>query len=219
MAENVNIDKLKSALTETLNGFGKVYVEAIQEVLEAKKKVASGDLYNSLRAEVIPDGETILSLAVYASDVMKYVEGGRLPSTKLPNIQEIIRWIQFKGIKPKTIKRKGINFKGNSFKKPLINDKTHKKIGVPRHKITKGYNTNINSYKAQQRLGFIIARSIQRDGINSTKIVAPIVKAVSPHMYKELTEVFTNNFRDALGQTLQKALTVDSNRVQIDVNL
>jgi len=214
--EIVDISEIYNSVTEIMTLYADVWIQAIREVLIDKGKYVSGDLANSLRAEIRQDDENV-RMEIYASKVLVYVENGRPPASKMPSVQEIIRWIQFKGIKPRTIKKKAINFKTNAFKNPH-QFKTSKLIGIPRYKVTKGKKTNLNAYKAQQRLGFILARSIGRDGIAKRLIIKPLISKITPVMQKELNEVFSHAYSNALGKTI-KATLGDTDKVKFDINI
>jgi hypothetical protein len=212
----VDISEIYNGVTETLTMYADVWVQAIREVLINMGKYVSGDLVNSLRAEIKQEDENV-RLEIYASKVLIYVENGRPPFKKMPSVQEIIRWIQFRGIKPRTIKKKAINFKTNAFKNPH-QFKTTKLIGVPRYKVTKGKKTNLNSYKAQQRLGFIVARAIGRDGIAKRLVVKPLIPKIVPELNKELNEVYSKAYSAALGKEIKAVLT-DGEKFKFNLNI
>ena len=59
-----------------------------------KNKVATGNLYESITFEVLPNG----TVNFYYDDAGDYVEGGRPPNSKFPPPPIIKQWIKVKGL-------------------------------------------------------------------------------------------------------------------------
>ena len=69
-------------------------------------KYASGNLYNSLTATVMPNGDDFELVITYA-DYFKYVNEGRRPERKRVPLTALLEWIKIRGIKPKGYKGRG----------------------------------------------------------------------------------------------------------------
>jgi hypothetical protein len=69
-------------------------------------KFASGNLYNSLTATVMPNGDDFELVITYA-DYFKYVNEGRRPERKKVPLSALLDWIKIRGIKPKDYKGRG----------------------------------------------------------------------------------------------------------------
>jgi hypothetical protein len=61
-------------------------------------KFASGNLYNSLTATVMPNGDDFELVITYA-DYFKYVNEGRRPERKKVPLSALLDWIRIRGIK------------------------------------------------------------------------------------------------------------------------
>lgn len=83
-----------------------------KSILLKNKKIATGDLYNSITYNVSADGDISFSY----SEEGKWVTQGRRPGSRFPPPQPISNWIRAKGIKgrdPKTgrfISNKSLTF-------------------------------------------------------------------------------------------------------------
>jgi hypothetical protein len=105
---------LNNRIINFLNERGLDITTDIKNVLRENNAIASGDLYNSVKFEVIKvneDYKLIISYLDYGEFVLK----GRKPNSKPPPISPIIRWTKFKGIPTsaaypiaKSIGKKGI---------------------------------------------------------------------------------------------------------------
>lgn len=84
-------------LREVLKSQGGKAVIFLKQLLKEKKKIASGDLFNSLDYEIV-DGLNGLTLKILASEHFKYVDEGRSPGAKQPPIKPIESWIKTRHI-------------------------------------------------------------------------------------------------------------------------
>lgn len=96
MADDIQFNQLK----KMVNQVGKdLVIELTNELLKADKK-ASGKLINSLKYEVI---EVLgnLMIRLKAETYLTFVDQGRKPG-KMPPISPIMKWIDIRGIKPRS---------------------------------------------------------------------------------------------------------------------
>lgn len=78
----------------------KIYPYGNPEQKGMGNKYASGNLYNSLSAEVIPASQDQPSqLVISYADYFKYVNLGRKPEKRKVPINSILKWIKIRGIK------------------------------------------------------------------------------------------------------------------------
>lgn len=97
-------------LMKTLIQIGKHSQTEYKANLQAKNKVASGKLYNSIdyRLELTDKG---CKLYFVAEKYYINVENGRKAGARMPPVELIKRWMDIKGIKPK----KGYSLSGTAF--------------------------------------------------------------------------------------------------------
>lgn len=67
---------------------------------------ASGKLYDSIRYEVVNNGETLL---IYAEDYIYYLVNGRKPG-EMPPKDKIREWIDVKGLQPEGISKDSLAY-------------------------------------------------------------------------------------------------------------
>ena len=83
---------------KVLQDFGKSFVEYYQSLLLEEDKVASGDLFNSVKY-IIDINDNSIEVSISLLDYWKYIEHGRKSGT-WPPINQIENWIRVKNIKP-----------------------------------------------------------------------------------------------------------------------
>lgn len=104
MATQDVYDKMLSSVHEVLQTYGTAIVDSIKEKLIAQGKHATGNLLGSINFKIIKlDG--VLSLQISAADYLQWVETGRSSGT-YPNLNNILKWIQAKGIQNRGIPAK-----------------------------------------------------------------------------------------------------------------
>jgi hypothetical protein len=86
-------------LIKTLIKIGNYVKNTYQQNLKDYDKIASGKLYNSIdyRLELTENGCRLYFLA---EDYYIDIENGRLAGAEMPPVEDIQRWMVFKGIKP-----------------------------------------------------------------------------------------------------------------------
>lgn len=96
-------DLIRGHLKAVLEDFGDTLVKRYKEALINANKVASGNLINSLKYEIVEEDDEVKILLYYA-DYGYYVDQGRFP-TKNSGSGELQRkiedWIRVKGITPR----------------------------------------------------------------------------------------------------------------------
>ena len=103
---------------EALQKLGTLFVKMMKKKIKEKiypygnperdrgDKYASGNLYNTLTATVMPNGNDFELVITYA-DYFKYVNKGRRPLVKKVPLSALLNWIKIRGIKPKGYKGRG----------------------------------------------------------------------------------------------------------------
>jgi hypothetical protein len=86
---------LDKSIIEVEKKWAQSVVTNAKSILLSKKKIATGNLYNSITYNVSSDGDISFSYAPEG----KYVESGRRRGAKFPPPAPILRWIKIKGIK------------------------------------------------------------------------------------------------------------------------
>jgi hypothetical protein len=100
MADNqLLFDAVKTALER----HGDKIVTVMRDKLLTDGKIATGDLYNSIQFEVTTEGD-IISLNIHANSYLQYVSEGRKPGEKQPPPEAISKWVEIRGIKPRSYK-------------------------------------------------------------------------------------------------------------------
>jgi hypothetical protein len=95
---------------EALQKLGTLFVKMMKKKIKEKiypygnpqsgvgDKFATGNLYNSLTATVMPKGDDFELVITYA-DYFKYVNEGRRPERKKVPLTALLEWIKIRGIK------------------------------------------------------------------------------------------------------------------------
>lgn len=95
---------------EALQKLGTLFVKMMKQKIKEKiypygnpqsgqgDKYASGNLYNSLTATVMPNGDDFELVITYA-DYFKYVNEGRRANVKKVPLSALLQWIKIRGIK------------------------------------------------------------------------------------------------------------------------
>lgn len=103
-----------SNLIEVLNRYGREIAAHSKNNLEFENKIASGDLYNSIRY-IVEENDNAYEIDIELEDYWKYVNDGRKAGGKFPPINKIEEWIRKKPIIP---------YRGRSGKLPSIEQLT-----------------------------------------------------------------------------------------------
>ena len=111
--------------------YGELYIAELTKQLILNDKKATGDLIDSLDCRVI---ETVdgLMLEILANPYLRYVDKGRKKGT-LPNVLNIEKWIEQRGITPVSEKGKVITVEQLSW----AIAKSIEKDGIPATNVTK----------------------------------------------------------------------------------
>ena len=86
---------LDKSIIEVEKKWAQSVVTNAKSILLRNKKIATGNLYNSIIYNVSPDGDISFS---YAQEG-KWVEQGRRPGSRFPPPAPISKWIRTKGIR------------------------------------------------------------------------------------------------------------------------
>jgi len=91
---------LDKSVLEIEKKWAQKVVTNAKSILLRNKKIATGNLYNSIRYNVSSDGDISFEYA----EEGKWVEQGRRKGSKFPPPGPILKWIKIKGIKGRDLK-------------------------------------------------------------------------------------------------------------------
>lgn len=95
---------MATTIEGALNQLGQQFVDSLRDELEQKRINASGNLYRSVRYEIVGKGDEI-GIALFWDDYGDIVDEGRGKSTKGGPMQtwrnKIEGWMRFRGIVPR----------------------------------------------------------------------------------------------------------------------
>jgi hypothetical protein len=91
---------LDKSILEIEKKWAQKVVTNAKSILLRNKKIATGNLYNSIRYSVSSDGDISFEYA----EEGKWVEQGRRKGSRFPPPAPILRWIKVKGIKGRDLK-------------------------------------------------------------------------------------------------------------------
>ena len=87
-------------IVKVLNHYGDDIVELMKQKLQQDRKVATGELINTMDSYVEEeDGKAFLYVDV--ASYGRYVDEGRKPNSKWPPVKAIRDWVKIKGIRPR----------------------------------------------------------------------------------------------------------------------
>jgi hypothetical protein len=95
--DNTN-DILLKQVVDILNQQGENLVTDIRNAIQAKNRIATGALLNSVVFEVVTN-ESVVTLNINALEYLKWVDLGRAPGGKQIPIQALEEWIEIRGIR------------------------------------------------------------------------------------------------------------------------
>jgi hypothetical protein len=146
-----------NSLPEALDQLGQQFVDSLRQELDSKRISASGNLYRSVRYEIVGSGDEI-GLALFWDDYGDIVDEGRGRSNRGgPNQtwrNKIIGWMNFKGISP----RQGITREQLAF---LITRKINRKGYKAKPWIQPALDRVINQ-DFQELFGDAVANEIEK---------------------------------------------------------
>jgi hypothetical protein len=146
-----------NSLPEALDQLGQQFVDSLRQELDSKRISASGNLYRSVRYEIVGSGDEI-GLALFWDDYGDIVDEGRGRSNRGgPNQtwrNKIAGWINFKGISP----RQGITKEQLAF---LITRKINRKGYKAKPWIQPALDRVINQ-DFQELFGDAVANEIEK---------------------------------------------------------
>lgn len=85
-------------LESTVNQLAEILIDLYRQELTVNNINSSGNLYNTLRSQVVVNNQTITGDLIL-NDYWKYIESGRKPG-RFPNINAIKEWIRQKPVIP-----------------------------------------------------------------------------------------------------------------------
>ena len=146
-----------NTVSEALDQLGQQFVDSLRQELDSKRISASGNLYRSVRYEIVGSGDEI-GLALFWDDYGDIVDEGRGRSNRGgPNQtwrNKIIGWMNFKGISP----RQGITREQLAF---LITRKINRKGYKAKPWIQPALDRVINQ-DFQELFGDAVANEIEK---------------------------------------------------------
>jgi hypothetical protein len=146
-----------NTVSEALDQLGQQFVDSLRQELDSKRISASGNLYRSVRYEIVGSGDEI-GLALFWDDYGDIVDEGRGRSNRGgPNQtwrNKIVGWINFKGISP----RQGITREQLAF---LITRKINRKGYKAKPWIQPALDRVINQ-DFQELFGDAVANEIEK---------------------------------------------------------
>lgn len=155
-------------LMKTLIQIGKHNKTEYKANLQAKNKVASGKLYNSIdyRIELTDKG---CKLYFVAEKYYINIENGRKAGAKMPPVELIKRWMDIKGIKP----RKGYSLSGTAF----IISRSISKKGIKPNPFLREIKKGLKEYVDDIKIA--VAKDLNKD----IKVLTTKLKQVKGNKY------------------------------------
>lgn len=186
-------ERLTEAIKMIFTEYGEQVVEACKKILADNNVNASGKLSESFDFTIEAEDEKI-TLNILAEEYLKYMEQGRAAG-KLPPVQSIIKWIEYKGI-PVPDHKPGVKYGGQ------INSRGVK--SYPGTRRGKPAIIRRNVKVSNEEFAFAIAHSISRVGTKGKGLIKPVMagfaepitEAIKEAVSKALTEDFTDILKD-----------------------
>lgn len=147
--ESQNID-------DVFVSYRSVLVSALQNSLREVDRISSAKLYQSIEVDIERFGRKI-TFELKMEDYWKFVDEGRKAGGKMPPIDAILKFINFRRIKPINTKK----IKGDRKTKKIKKD------------------------KANRQLAYLIARKIQKKGIKPTNFYSDVVNDTFKEKFRE----------------------------------
>tara|TARA_R110000824_G_C14961372_1_gene652040 strand:- start:50 stop:607 length:558 start_codon:yes stop_codon:yes gene_type:complete len=171
-----------------LHSLGKYVVKQSRTMLTKAKKNVNKDLYNSIKYEVVPDGDSFI-LQFYMLDYGKFVDKGVSGKKK---IQNYITWDKRNIASPFQYKTKG---------PPIdIISKWIKRRGIKPTGTGRGRSKKSGQYISG--LAYLISKSIKRDGIKSLAFFQRPLGLGMETFPKDLLKNVKEDIIDTLNETI-----------------
>ena len=178
-------DKFKN-VEKYLNSLGKYVVKQSRTMLTKAKKNVDKSLYNSIKYEVVPDGDSFI-LQFYMLNYGQFVDKGVSGKKK---IQEYTTWDKRKVASPFQYKTKG---------PPIdIISKWIKKRGIKPKGLGRGRSKDTGQYLSG--FAYLISRKIKRDGIKSLSFFQRPLGLGMDHFGKDLLGAVKEDILNTLNQ-------------------
>lgn len=165
----------ENILYDKLNELGDTIIAEMAAIIKGKGAVASGNLINSLKHEVIFENGQF-ELAIEYADYGKFVNLGRNPSAKFPPMADIKTWMSLKGIPQEAlwpimvkIKRGGFYSKKVGMLKGKVDGRDKQQtiysrpVGIH---FTSPFETNLDLRKILNDFEGTVAATIQKELID-----------------------------------------------------
>jgi hypothetical protein len=179
---------INTAIAKILDQHGEAIVTAIRGSLANSRKIATGDLQNSVQYEV-KEGE----LLIWANDYFKYVEDGRRGNAPMPPINAILEWL-----KAKDIPVEGITSR-------VVTNHATRKTRIRRD----------NVELSQKKAAFRIAKGIAKNGIRPTGVLRPILNEIQDPLLEAVSQAVANSFGEAIADEWKNS---ETDKLQIQIN-
>jgi hypothetical protein len=171
-----------------LHSLGKYVVKQSRTMLTKAKKNVNKDLYNSIKYEVVPDGDSFI-LQFYMLSYGKFVDKGVSGKKK---IQNYITWDKKNIASPFQYKTKG---------PPIdIISKWIKRRGIKPKGTGRGRSKKSGQYISG--LAYLISKSIKRDGIKSLAFFQRPLGLGMETFPKDLLKNVKEDIIDTLNETI-----------------
>ena len=168
---------------DILDDYSQKFIDALQESIQKHDRLASGGLWESVKAQTKVFGQSIV-LEISMEDYWKYVDGGRKAGGKMPPLAPMLKHIADRGQRwnpvAQTISKQYKDKKGKTIirKKPL----------------------DMNT--ARKTLAFLIGRSIKKHGIKPTHFASEV-------MDSNLLDEFKKDITIAVGRNIKIEINRD----------
>jgi len=139
---------------DVLQDYSQKFIDAIHSSLERNDRLASGVLWQSVKAPVKVMGQTVV-MEITMDDYWRWVNDGRKAGGKQPPPQAMLKHIANRGISTAKIQNFYKNKKGLQIKR----------------------KKPISPQKARNTLAFLIGRSIKKKGIKPTNFLDEVLES------------------------------------------
>lgn len=168
---------------DIIDGYTQKFIDAIQESIEKNDRLASGGLWQSVKADVKVFGQTLV-LEISMEDYWKYVENGRKAGGKMPPLAPMLKHIADRGQR------------WNPVAQTISKQYKDKKGKVVTRKKPLDMNT------ARKTLAFLIGRSIKKHGIKPTHFASEVMDST-------LLDAFKKDISIAVGRNIKIEINRD----------
>ena len=168
---------------QIIEEYSQRFIDAFQESIQKHERLASGELWQSVKANIKVFGQTLV-LEISMEDYWKYVDGGRKAGGKMPPLAPMLKHIADRGQR------------WNPVAQTISKQYKDKKGKVTIRKKPLDMNT------ARKTLAFLIGRSIKKHGIKPTHFASEV-------MDSNLLDEFKKDITIAVGRNIKIEINRD----------